>query len=117
MSVFSSVVVVESEIEMIFVDCEFFIDYHSSQTGCDRSLRLGNELAKKYGAKIVEQPNPLTTTHLIFKNGQLQTKLFAQKYRIPLLDPLWLESSIRKKRLVSIEKYQIPFDENQCQTG
>lgn len=94
-------------------DCEFFIDYVSSQTGCDRSLRLGNELEKKYAAKIVERPHPTTTTHLIFKNGNLQTKLFAQKHRIPLLDPLWLESSIRRRRLVSFDNYRVPFDENQ----
>ena len=51
------------------LECEFFIDYISSQNGSDRSLRLGNELQKKYGAKVVEQPNPSTTTHIVFKNG------------------------------------------------
>jgi hypothetical protein len=50
---------------------------------------------------------------LIFKNGNLQTKLFAQTHQIPLLDPLWLESSIRRRRLVSFDNYRVPFDENQ----
>lgn len=94
----------------IDLECEFFIDYRSSQNGCDRSLRLGKELEKKYGARVVEHPSPQSTTHCIFKNGKIETKLFAEKYRIPLLDPLWLESSIKKRRLVSMDKYRIPFD-------
>ena len=94
------------------LECEFFIDYISSQNGSDRSLRLGNELQKKYGAKVVEQPNPSTTTHIVFKNGNLQTKLFAKKHNLPLLDPMWLEKCIEKRRLVSLDKYIVENDEN-----
>ncbi|CAF1079355.1 unnamed protein product [Adineta ricciae] len=97
---------------VLFSQCEFFVDYRSSQTGCDRSLRLGQELESKYGAKIVEHPSNTTTTHIIFKNGNVETKLFAKKYNIPLLDPMWLEQSIRKRRLVKTDKYQIENDEN-----
>ncbi|UJR16500.1 hypothetical protein I4U23_003402 [Adineta vaga] len=101
---------------ILFSQCEFFIDYRSSQTGCDRSLRLGNELEKKYGAKIIEQPQSSTTTHIIFKNGTLETKLFAKKHNLPLLDPMWLEQCIRKRRLVKTDKYQVENDENQQPT-
>lgn len=99
------------------LECEFFVDYRSSQTGCDRSLRLGQELESKYGAKIVEHPSNTTTTHIIFKNGSIETKLFAKKYNIPLLDPMWLEQSIRKRRLVKMDKYRIENDENIQPTG
>jgi len=101
----------------LWLECEFFIDYRSSQTGCDRSLRLGNELEKKYGANIVEQPRAPSTTHIIFKNGNFETKLFAKKYNIPLIDPLWLEHCIKKRRLIKYEKYQVGNDENQQPTG
>jgi hypothetical protein len=99
------------------LECEFFIDYHSSQNGSDRSLRLGNQLETKYGAKIVEQPDISLTTHIIFKNGSLQTKLFAKKYNLPLIDPIWLEYCIKKRRLIKFDKYQIVNDENQQPTG
>ncbi len=105
------------KIVWFWLECEFFIDYHSSQTGCDRSLRLGNELEKKYGAKIVEQPKVSTTTHIIFKNGNLETKLFAKKYHLPLLDPMWLENCIKKRRLIKFDKYLVDNDENQQPTG
>ncbi len=101
----------------IWLECEFFIDYYSSQNGCDRSLRLGNQLENKYGAKIVEQPNASSTTHIIFKNGNLQTRLFAKKYKLPLIDPLWLEDCIRKRRLIKLDKYQVANEENQQPTG
>ncbi|CAF0844875.1 unnamed protein product [Adineta steineri] len=101
---------------ILFSQCEFFIDYRSSQDGCDRSLRLGNELENKYGAKIVEQPQSSSTTHIIFKNGTLETKLFAQKYNIPLIEPLWLEHCIKKRRLIDLKKYQVINDENQPPT-
>lgn len=97
---------------VLFAQCEFFIDYISSQNGSDRSLRLGNELEKKYAAKIVEQPNSSTTTHIIFKNGNIQTKLFAKKHNLPLLDPMWLEKCIEKRRLVSLDKFIVNNDEN-----
>ncbi|CAF3716601.1 unnamed protein product [Rotaria sp. Silwood1] len=102
---------------ILFSQCQFFIDYRSSQNGCDRSLRLGNELEKKYGANIVEQPQVSSTTHIIFKNGNLETKLFAKKYNIPLVDPMWLEHSIKKRRLIKIDKYQVQNDENQQPAG
>ncbi|CAF4370906.1 unnamed protein product, partial [Adineta steineri] len=101
---------------ILFSQCEFFIDYRSSQDGCDRSLRLGNELENKYGAKIVEQPQSSSTTHIIFKNGTLETKLFAQKYNIPLIEPIWLEHCIKKRRLIDLKKYQVINDENQPPT-
>ncbi|CAF3632054.1 unnamed protein product [Rotaria sordida] len=101
---------------ILFSQCQFFIDYCSSQNGCDRSLRLGNELEKKYGANIVEQPQTSSTTHIIFKNGRLETKLFAKKYNIPLIDPIWLEHCIKKRRLIKIDKYQVKNDENQQPT-
>lgn len=103
--------------KIIYLECQFFIDYRSSQTGCDRSLRLGNELETKYGANIVEQPQASATTHIIFKNGNLQTKLFAKKHNIPLIDPMWLEHCIKKRRLIKIDKYQINNDENQQPAG
>lgn len=89
------------------LECEFFIDYRSTQTGCDRSLRLGNELQTHYGAKIVEVPNVPSTTHIIYKNGNFQTKLFARKYNLPLIDPLWVEECINRRRLVKFDKYQV----------
>ncbi|CAF3310274.1 unnamed protein product [Rotaria socialis] len=98
---------------ILFSQCQFFIDYRSSQNGCDRSLRLGNELEKKYGANIVEQPHASSTTHIIFKNGNLETKLYANKNNIPLVDPMWLEHCIKKRRLIKIDKYQVVNDENQ----
>ena len=71
----------------------------------------------KYGAHIVEQPNPSTTTHLIFKNGSIQTKLFSQKYNLPLIDPIWLEHSIKKRRLLPLDKYRVSYNENQSMKG
>lgn len=105
------------ELIAVSSECEFFIDYHSSQTGCDRSLRLGNELERKYGAKIVEQPRSTSTTHIIFKNGSVETKLFARKHNLPIVDPIWLEQCIRKRRLVKTDKYQVETDENQQPAG
>lgn len=99
------------------LECEFFIDYRSSQTGHDRSDHLGEELKRKYGARVVRHPDPSTTTHLIFKNGHDETVSFAQKHKIPLVDPMWLEHSIRKKRLVSIDRYRVAYDENQYWKG
>ena len=99
------------------LEYEFFIDYLSTQTGCDRSLRLGNELKTRYGAKIVEVPNASSTTHIIFKNGSYQSKLFARKYNLPLIDPLWLEKCIDKRRLVRYKEHLVNIDdlENQQQ--
>jgi hypothetical protein len=102
---------------LIYLECEFFIDYHSSKNGCDRSLRLGNELLKKYGANIVDQPHVSTTTHIIFKNGTSETKLFAKRQNIPLIDPMWLECCINKRRLIKLDKYLVINDENQNPTG
>ncbi len=101
----------------IWLECEIFIDYYSNQKGCDRSLRLGNELTQKYGAKIVEQPRASSTTHIIFKNGNLETKLFAKKYNLPLIDPLWVEHCIKKRKLIKLDKYHVINDENQQPTG
>jgi hypothetical protein len=78
---------------------------------------LANQLEKKYGANIVEQPQISTTTHIIFKNGRLETKLFAQRQNIPMIDPMWLEHCIKKRRLVKFDKYQVANDENQQPTG
>lgn len=98
---------------LLFVlECEFFIDYRSTQTGCDRSLRLGNQLQTNYGAKIIEVPDASSTTHIIYKNGSLQTKLFAKKYNLPLIDPLWLEKCINKRRLVKFHKYRVEPDDD-----
>lgn len=99
------------------LECEFFIDYRSTQTGCDRSLRLGHELKTKYGAKIVEVPNASSTTHIIFKNGTYQSKLFARKYNLPLIDLLWLEECINKRRVVGYKKNLVDIGdlENQQQ--
>jgi len=98
------------------LECEFFIDYISSRTGSNCSLRLGNELTKHYGANIVEQPLS-STTHIIFKNGSIETKLFAKRHNIPLIDPAWLEDCTKKRRLVRYDKHLVPNDENQNPTG
>ncbi|CAF3771147.1 unnamed protein product [Rotaria sp. Silwood1] len=47
----------------------------------------------------------------------VETKLFAKKYNIPLVDPMWLEHSIKKRRLIKIDKYQVQNDENQQPAG
>lgn len=99
------------------LECEFFIDYRSSQDGCDRSLRLGKDLKEKYGANIVEHPQSSTTTHIIFKNGHFQTKLFAKKHQIPLIDPMWLEYCIKKRKVAKYDKYLVVNDENEQPKG
>jgi hypothetical protein len=45
--------------------------------GCDRPFRLGNELTKKYGADIVEQPHVSTTKHIFFYK---KTEISKQNY-------------------------------------
>ena len=96
----------------LFSDCEFFVDCISSSTGSDRSLRLANEWKTKYGLRIVDQPRLDTTTHVIFKNGRIQTRTFAQKRGIPLLDPAWLEDCLREKRLLPVENYRVGEERN-----
>lgn len=109
MEVFFSLLV--NSLEIFSLECEFFIDYYSTQTGLDRSLRLGNELKTKYGAKIVEIPNASSTTHIIFQNGSYQSKLFAKKYNLPLIHPLWLEKCLDKRRLVRYKDYLVHIDD------
>lgn len=96
----------------LFSACEFFIDCISSSTGSDQSLRLANEWKKKYGLRIVDQPRLDTTTHVIFKNGQIQTRVFAQKKGIPLLDPAWIDDCLRKKCLLPVENYRVSEERN-----